>query len=90
MVHALQIFSLLMSSFKEVLWLDNDNYPTVDPTAVFDMADYRRDGALFWPDYCNLRSSRQETWALFDMQPPATWPPMKDGQTSIWYACIHG
>ena len=46
----LKPFSVLHSRFREVLYLDADNVPVIDPTYLFDDARYRESGAVFWPD----------------------------------------
>lgn len=46
----LKPFSLIHSSFREVLYLDADNLPVTDPTYLFDHPAYSTQGALFWPD----------------------------------------
>jgi ADP-heptose:LPS heptosyltransferase len=38
------------SRFKEVLLLDADNVPVADPTGLFETSEYRKTGAIFWPD----------------------------------------
>jgi hypothetical protein len=43
-------FALMHSGFREVLLLDADNMPLVDPTSLFDAHEYGRVGAIFWPD----------------------------------------
>jgi hypothetical protein len=47
----LKPYALLHSRFREVLLLDADNVPVVDPTVLFACAEYTLHGALFWPDY---------------------------------------
>jgi hypothetical protein len=47
---ALKPFAIIHSRFQEVLFLDADNVPAVDPATLFETAPYRRTGALFWPD----------------------------------------
>lgn len=42
---------LAVSSFKEVLFLDADNVPVVDPTTLFHSQDFQSTGALFWRDF---------------------------------------
>ena len=51
-------FSILLSSFEEVLFLDADDYPVRDPSIIFDVPAYKKTGALFWPDYCNMCVAR--------------------------------
>jgi hypothetical protein len=47
---ALKPFAILHSRFQEVLFLDADNVPVVDPACLFAAAPYRETGAIFWPD----------------------------------------
>ena len=47
---ALKPFAILHSRFQEVLFLDADNVPAVDPARLFAAAPYRETGAIFWPD----------------------------------------
>jgi hypothetical protein len=35
--YQLKAFAIVLSSFEEVLWLDSDNIPLVNPTLVFDL-----------------------------------------------------
>jgi len=42
--------ALIHSGFAEVLLLDADNVPVVDPTFLFDCPAYKRHGAVAWPD----------------------------------------
>jgi hypothetical protein len=46
----LKPFSILHSRFEEVLFLDADNVPLVDPGFLFEAPEYRGTGAIFWPD----------------------------------------
>jgi len=43
--------ALLHCAFAEVLLLDADNCPVRDPSFLFDAPEYRKKGAVFWPDY---------------------------------------
>lgn len=47
----LKCYALLHCAFTEVLLLDADNCPVRDPTFLFDAPEYRKTGAVFWPDY---------------------------------------
>jgi hypothetical protein len=47
---ALKPFAILHSPFREVLFIDADNVPAVDPAQLFETAPYRETGAIFWPD----------------------------------------
>jgi FkbM family methyltransferase len=63
----LKSYALLHSSFKEVLLLDSDNVATRDPTFLFDTAEYKEYGAIFWPDYGRL-AKRKAIWKLSGIQ----------------------
>jgi hypothetical protein len=52
---ALKPFAILHSRFQEVLFLDADNVPVVDPARLFAAPPYRETGAIFWPDLKPLR-----------------------------------
>lgn len=43
--------AVILSRFKEIIYLDSDNYPLRDPTHLLDAPEYLETGALFWPDY---------------------------------------
>lgn len=42
---------LLLTRFKEILYLDSDNMPLRDPEFLFGTAEFQETGALFWPDF---------------------------------------
>lgn len=46
-----KIFSILFSSFEEVLLLDADNFPVKDPAYVFDTEPFTSYGMITWPDF---------------------------------------
>lgn len=46
-----KVAALLHCSFQEVLLLDSDNLPLVDPAYLFDDPLYQQHGNLFWPDF---------------------------------------
>lgn len=50
----LKSYSIVHSSFEEVLYLDADNMPVKDPTYLFETKEYLSTGAVFWPDYGRL------------------------------------
>lgn len=57
-------YALRHTKFQEVLFLDADNVPVVDPTFLFDEPQYRESGAVFWPDGSRTPSS-SPAWKLF-------------------------
>ncbi|KAI5298210.1 Glucosyltransferase-like protein [Ascosphaera pollenicola] len=46
-----KIFSILFSSFEEVLFLDADCFPLRDPIELFDSKVYQDHGLVTWPDF---------------------------------------
>jgi len=51
-------YSIIHSRFEEVLFLDADNFPLVNPEFLFDTPQYKETGAIFWPDYLRLAPDR--------------------------------
>ncbi|MDR3402005.1 MAG: hypothetical protein P4L99_05855 [Chthoniobacter sp.] len=46
----LKCYALIHCPFKEVLLLDADNTPLINPEILFEGAEFKEHGALFWPD----------------------------------------
>ncbi|MEK7675654.1 MAG: glycosyltransferase family 9 protein [Verrucomicrobiota bacterium] len=59
----LKPYAMLHSPFKEVLLLDADNVPLVDPEFLFETAQFQQTGAIFWPDYGRLGPERS-IWSI--------------------------
>lgn len=57
----LKSIATLFSDFKEVMYLDADNIPAVDPTYLFNDTRYKELGSIFWPD---LPSSERVEWLV--------------------------
>jgi hypothetical protein len=47
-------YAILHSPFKDVIFLDADNVPLIDPATLLALPEYHTSGALFWPDLHNL------------------------------------
>lgn len=61
----LKPFAIINSSFSEVIMMDADNLPVVDPTFLFDDPRYKEVGTVFWPDVMsNEGSITPEAWAV--------------------------
>lgn len=58
----LKPYAILRCPFREVLFLDADNVPVVNPEFLFDTPHYRETGAIFWPDYGRF----EKTQAIWD------------------------
>ncbi len=46
----LKPFALVHSRFEEVILLDSDNVPLIDPEVLFSRRAYSKLGSIFWPD----------------------------------------
>lgn len=49
--YVIKAAALYATSFDEVLMLDSDNTPLVDPTTLFEEPSYLATGNAFWPDF---------------------------------------
>src|SRR6185369_13685961 len=56
-------YAIIHSSFKEVLLLDADNVPVLNPEFLFRTPEFLDTGAIFWPDYGKLAPTRK-IWKL--------------------------
>ena len=63
----LKCYSVLHCRFREVLLLDADNVPAADPQSLFDGAEYREHGAVFWPDLTEM-GAEHPAWRLCGLE----------------------
>ena len=62
----LKAYALIRSPFREVLLLDADNLPVIDPALLFDQPEFTKTGAVFWPDFLDVAAANP-IWDLFDL-----------------------
>lgn len=74
----LKPYALLHSKFREIILLDADNVPAVNPEFLFDTPEFQRTGALFWPDQPNAALA-SKAWALCGLE-ARTERPFESGQ----------
>jgi alpha 1,2-mannosyltransferase len=84
---AIKPFAIYRSSFREVLWLDCDNFPVRDPSFLFDDAEYRAKGSLFWRDVSGVDHSviwhpLAKVWGMFHV-PPNDAEEFESGQLLV-------
>ena len=60
-------YAMIHSSFEEIIFLDADNVPVVNPEFLFDTPQYQETGAIFWPDYLRLAKNRP-IWDICGVQ----------------------
>jgi len=64
-------YAIINSSFREVLLLDADNVPLVNPEFLFESEEFREHGAVFWPDYEFPHDPRgRKIWRSCGLRPP--------------------
>lgn len=54
----LKPYAIIHSPFREILLIDADNVPVRDPQYLFDAAQFKLAGAVFWPDQGRLAADR--------------------------------
>ena len=57
-----KLAAMFFSSFQEVLYLDSDSIPVINPDAVFDSKAFQETGAVLWPDYWR---STESPWTSY-------------------------
>jgi len=79
--YALKPFSIINSSFSDVLYLDADNICLENPEELFSSREYKRFGAIFWPDLWKTEFSNP-IWEIVGMEPTNS-PEQESGQLLI-------
>lgn len=64
----LKPFMLLSSSFKEVLLLEPNTVPVVNPEYLFEDSPFIQAGAVFWP-FAGNEKIRPQVWQFCGMEP---------------------
>src|SRR5437016_7277353 len=67
----LKPYAILHSPFREVLLLDADNVPVVNPEFLFETRQFRSSGAVFWPDFDKPKNEKvQAIWQSTGLEQP--------------------
>lgn len=66
--YQLKPYAILHSGFSEILFLDADNICTRDPAYLFESAEFRNSGAVFWPDHWRTEESNP-IWQVIGCAP---------------------
>lgn len=77
---AAKAFAILMSSFREAIFIDADSFFFVDPTTLFDDEGYRTTGALFFKDR-NVSPENKRAWIKSILPTPIS---AKVKQNRMW------
>ena len=80
-------YAIRHSGFAELIYLDADNVPVVDPTYLLTCKPYLRAGAIYWPD---LPPPRQRSewvpagaWRAVGLDPVPNARPFESGQIVV-------
>lgn len=77
----LKVFATLHSPFEELLFLDADCYPCRRPDFLFARRDFRKHGAIFWPDIATFDDRLK--WPAFGVTDPERPGSVESGQYVI-------
>jgi hypothetical protein len=64
----LKPYAIAHSRFREVIFLDADTVPLMEPAELFRWEPYRRAGLLLWPDVIDLRRTNP-IWNSLGLEP---------------------
>jgi hypothetical protein len=75
-------YAILHSRFREVLLLDADNVPVANPEGLFQSPQFRKTGAIFWPDYDHQSGKEAPIWKSAGLTRPRE-PEFESGQIVV-------
>jgi len=79
----LKPYAIIHSPFREVLFLDADNVPVVNPEFLFDIPEFKCTGAVFWPDYNRKPTEKTKAiWRSCGLHQPGE-PEFESGQILV-------
>ncbi|HEX4646867.1 MAG TPA: glycosyltransferase family 9 protein, partial [Verrucomicrobiae bacterium] len=79
----LKPYAILHSRFREVLLLDADNVPVLNPGYLFDTPQFQSTGAIFWPDYTHDKNKLAAAiWRSCGLREPRE-PEFETGQIVV-------
>jgi hypothetical protein len=83
----LKAYAVRHARFAQVLLLDADNVPVVNPEHLFHDIGYQKTGAMFWPDLPPPRARGQwvpeAAWATVGLDPVPMARPFESGQLLV-------
>lgn len=79
----LKPYAIVHCPFREILLLDADNVPVVNPEFLFETAQFRETGAIFWPDYFYKPNKKATAiWRSCGLRRPSE-PEFETGQIVV-------
>lgn len=77
----LKCFAIVHSPYREVLLLDADNVPVLEPSFLLETPEFQKCGAIFWPDIYRI-APHSRIWEIFEV-PPRDAPALETGQVLV-------
>lgn len=94
--------ALMNSRFAEIILLDSDIVPAIDPELLFESDTYKKYGTIFWPDISRSRANHT-AWGITNTPCKVTEYAGESGQLVVdkrkyfyhlqlvaWWANVHG
>lgn len=78
---ALKPFSIMNSGFEEIIFLDADNICLTNIESLFEEEEYKKTGAIFWPDYWQT-ASNNPIWEIMEVN-YIDMPEQESGQLVV-------
>ena len=79
----LKPYAIVHSPFREVLLIDADNVPVMNPEFFFETPQFHRTGAIFWPDFPRAISEKgRAVWRSCGLRVPRE-PEFETGQIVV-------
>lgn len=73
----------------QVLLLDADNLPLLDPAQLFELKEFATHGSLFWPDFWHKNWLKEEFYKILGQDVPweidSEYRSSESGQVTQWY-----
>ena len=84
---ATKVYAILESEYEENFWIDSDNFPIRNCLDLFEDAEYKEKGSLFWRDVYSIDRANQywsgsDFWKAFNIA-PNDGEPFESGQFLI-------
>lgn len=80
-----KIMSILFSSFEEVLFLDSDCFPVVDPASYFESTPFQSTGLIRWPDFW-FASESPYFFEIANIPEPDLWAHSATESGELFYS----
>lgn len=80
-----KVMSIIFSSFEQVLFLDSDCFPVVDPDIYFDSEPFLSTGMIRWPDFW-FPSESPRFFEIAGIRIPEPWETSATESGELFYS----